>query len=183
SLTRVAMAQREIGLAVGEPPTTRGYTPSTFTLVPRLLERAGNGERGSITGIYTVLVEGDDMNEPVADTSRGTLDGHIVLSRQLAHRAHFPAIDILHSTSRVMPAVVDREHMKMAQALKELYAVYRDAEDLVNIGAYQAGSNPKIDLALQRIDALNAFLRQDMAEHNSLMETLARMKSISEGIL
>lgn len=182
SLTRVAMAQREIGLAVGEPPTTRGYTPSMFSLIPRLLERAGNSDAGSITGIYTVLVEGDDLDEPVADTARGTLDGHIVLSRALAARAHFPAIDVLQSTSRVMPMVVSPEHLQVSQKLKELLAVYRDSEDLIAIGAYQRGTNAKLDAALQRIDAINAFLKQRMDEHTSFQESLTMLQALTRGL-
>ena len=179
SLTRVAMAQREIGLASGEPPTTRGYTPSTFSFIPKLLERAGRAEQGSITAIYTVLVEGDDMDEPVADTARGTLDGHIVLSRQLAARAHFPAIDVLQSTSRVMPAVVSRDHLQQAQALKELMAVYRDAEDLIAIGAYQKGTNPTLDLAISRMESINQYLKQSMFEHTTFDETRSMLDQLA----
>ncbi len=182
SLTRVAMAQREIGLAVGEPPTTRGYTPSMFSLIPRLLERAGNNERGSITGIYTILVEGDDFDEPVADTARGTLDGHIVLSRELAAKAHFPAIDILQSTSRVMPMVVSREHLENAQLLRELLAVYRENEDLINIGAYQKGSHPKIDQAIDHIDRIHQYLRQRMDEFSPFEQTLAQLETLVQGL-
>ncbi len=182
SLTRVAMAQREIGLAAGEPPATRGYTPSMFSLIPRLLERAGNSDRGSVTGIYTVLVEGDDMDEPVADTARGTLDGHIVLSRALAARAHFPAIDVLHSTSRVMPRVVSPEHLRAAQRIRELMAVYREAEDLINIGAYQQGSQPRIDEAIARIDAIRSYLQQGMQEFSPFEETVARLFRLIEGL-
>ncbi len=182
SLTRVAMAQREIGLAVGEPPTTRGYTPSMFSLIPRLLERAGNSEHGSITGIYTILVEGDDFDEPVADTARGTLDGHIVLSRELAAKAHFPAIDVLQSTSRVMPMVVSREHLEQARMVRELLAVYRENEDLINIGAYQKGSHPRIDLAIEHIDRIHGFLRQPMDEFSSFEQTLTQLKSLVQGM-
>ncbi len=182
SLTRVAMAQREIGLAAGEPPTTRGYTPSTFSFIPRLLERAGRSATGSITGIYTVLVEGDDMDEPVADTARGTLDGHIVLSRSLAARAHFPAIDVLQSTSRVMPMVVSQEHLQRAQAIKELMSVYRDAEDLIAIGAYQKGSNPRIDAAISRMDQINRYLKQSMFEHTAFEDNLAMLEKLAQGL-
>ncbi|UZN22963.1 flagellar protein export ATPase FliI [bacterium 3DAC] len=178
SVTRFAMAQREIGLSAGEPPTTRGYTPSVFGLLPRLLERGGASERGSITVISTVLVEGDDMNEPVADTVRSIIDGHIVLSRKLAHRSHYPAIDVLQSVSRVMPDVVTREHMELAMKIREILAIYRDAEDLINIGAYSMGTNPKIDYALNKIDQINEFLRQDIYEKTSLPETIEWMKRI-----
>ena len=168
------------GLSAGEPPTTRGYTPSVFGLLPRLLERGGASENGSITVISTVLVEGDDMNEPVADTVRSIIDGHIVLSRRLAHRSHYPAIDVLQSVSRVMPDVVSEEHMQLAMRLREILAVYRDAEDLINIGAYSMGSNPKIDYAIKKIDAINEFLRQGVYEKTSLEETIAWMKRILE---
>lgn len=182
SLTRVAMAQREIGLAAGEPPTSRGYTPSTFSLLPRLIERAGNSEHGSITGIYTVLVEGDDINDTVGDTARGILDGHIVLSRELAARAHYPAIDILNSASRVMPSVVDGEHLAARNALAELLAIYRRAEDLINIGAYSRGTNPKIDLAIDRIEAINALLKQDMMDYTSFAETRHALRILAQQI-
>jgi flagellum-specific ATP synthase len=165
SATRFAMAQREIGLALGEPPTTKGYTPSAFTLLPKLLERAGTGNGdGSITGLYTVLVEGDDPNEPIADAARSILDGHIVLSRDLAMQNHFPAIDILSSISRLMDDLVDARHRQSAGRFKETLATFRKAEDLINIGAYVAGSNPKIDYAVKMIDRINAFLRQDIDE-------------------
>ncbi len=164
SVTRVAMAQREIGLAVGEPPTTRGYTPSVFALLPRLLERAGSGSRGSITGIFTVLVDGDDMNEPIGDAVRGILDGHIVLSRKLAQANHFPAIDILHSVSRVMPRLISPEKRAIADEARSLLAAYRDAEDLIRIGAYQKGSNAAIDRAVVASEGLTAFLRQRVHE-------------------
>ena len=164
SVTRVAWAQREIGLASGEPPTTRGYTPSVFAVLPQLLERAGTSAKGSITGLYTVLVEGDDMNEPVADTARGILDGHIVLRRELAARNHYPAIDVLSSVSRVMPDVTTREHRDNAGKLRDVLATYASSEDLINIGAYAHGSNPKIDYSLSKIDAVNGFLRQRVDE-------------------
>ncbi|MCM3746010.1 flagellar protein export ATPase FliI [Paenibacillus pasadenensis] len=172
SVTRYAMAQREVGLAVGEPPATRGYTPSVFAGLPKLLERAGTGPTGSITAFYTVLVDGDDMNEPVADAVRGILDGHIVLSRDLAHKGHFPAIDVLSSVSRVMNEIVDEEHRSAASELKKLLAVYRDSEDLINIGAYQSGSNPEIDEAISQIGVIHAFTRQKTNEKADYKETL-----------
>jgi flagellum-specific ATP synthase len=179
SVTRFAMAQREIGLALGEPPTTKGYTPSTFTLLPKLLERAGtNNGRGSITGLYTVLVEGDDTNEPIADAARSILDGHIVLSRELAMQNHYPAIDVLGSISRVMEDVVDASQRQNAGRFKETLAVYRKAEDLINIGAYTAGSNPKIDHAIRMIERINAYLRQDIGETVSLAESVAQLNSL-----
>lgn len=171
SLTRFALAQREVGLAIGEPPTTRGYTPSVFALLPRFLERAGTtSHRGSITGLYTVLVEQDDMNEPVADSSRAVLDGHIVLSRALAERNHYPPVDPLQSISRLMIDVVVPEHWRAARSVQEVLAVYRQAEDLINIGAYREGSNSRIDNALRRIDAINHFLVQDRDESASYEE-------------
>ncbi|MCA9733264.1 MAG: FliI/YscN family ATPase [Deferribacteres bacterium] len=180
SLTRVAMAQREIGLSVGEPPTTRGYTPSTFSMMPKLLERAGTNAYGSITGLYTVLVEGDDFNEPVSDTARSILDGHIVLSRRLAARAHYPAIDILESASRVMPFVISDEHLRASQIVRETLAIYSESEDLINIGAYAKGSNPKIDFAINRIDAMNAFLRQKFDEHTGFNDMLQVLRMLSK---
>ena len=179
SLTRVAMAQREIGLAIGEPPTTKGYTPSVFALMPRLLERAGSGERGSITGLYTVLVEGDDMDEPVADTARSILDGHLVLSRKLAARGHYPAIDVLQSISRVKNEVTSQEHQKFTTGIVELMAVYEEAEDLINIGAYVPGSNPKIDEAVEKIGSIRSFLRQGVTEASSFAESLAGLREIA----
>jgi flagellum-specific ATP synthase len=165
SVTRFAMAQREVGLAIGEPPTTRGYTPSVFGLLPRLLERAGtDAGEGSITGLYTVLVEADDMNDPIGDAVRSILDGHIVLSRPLAARNHYPAIDVLSSASRVMVDVVDKEHRQAAGQVRELLAVYRKAEDLINIGAYQKGANATIDRAVAQIDGINGMLRQEFDE-------------------
>jgi len=169
SITRVAMAQREIGLASGEPPTTKGYPPSVFARMPRLLERAGKTEKGSITGLYTVLVENDDMNDPVADTVRSIIDGHIVLSRSLANRNHYPAVDVLESVSRVMPNVLSAQERQIAQKAREILATYRESEDLINIGAYAKGSNPKLDNAIDKIDALNDFLTQDM--HQSDFDT------------
>lgn len=171
SVTRIAMAQREIGLAIGEPPTTRGYTPSVFAMLPKLLERSGASSKGSITGLYAVLVEADDMDEPVSDAVRSILDGHIVLSRKLAARNHYPAVDVLESISRLMTDVVDPNHLKAARTLLEHLAVYRDAEDLINIGAYVAGSNSKIDLALEKIDAIHTFLKQDLYERGDYQES------------
>lgn len=178
SITRFAMAQREVGLAVGEPPVTRGYTPSVFSIMPKLLERAGTSDVGSITGMYTVLVDGDDMNEPVADTVRGILDGHIVLSRNLANKNHYPAIDVLASISRVMPNIIDREQKQCANEIKSLLAVYKEAEDLINIGAYTRGSNIKIDRAIDKIDQINSFLRQETDQNIELDEVLTTIKSI-----
>ncbi len=178
SVTRFAMAQREVGLTVGEPPATRGYTPSVFALLPRLLERAGTSAKGSITGIYTVLVDGDDMNEPIADAVRSILDGHIVLSRNIAAQNHFPAIDVLASVSRVMSAVVPDDHMAANRKLRALMAVYKEAEDLIHIGAYAKGSSKKIDEAVQKIDAINDFLCQGVFEVQSFEETIKRLENI-----
>ena len=172
SLTRVAMAQREIGLAVGEPPTTKGYTPSVFALLPKLLERAGATKRGSITGLYTVLVEGDDTNEPIADAARAILDGHIVLSRRLATQGHYPAMDVLESISRVMIDVVDEKHLTASRILRELLATYRESEDLIHIGAYVKGSSTRIDRAIEKVPAINTFLRQDIGERAAFEDTL-----------
>jgi flagellum-specific ATP synthase len=168
SLTRFALAQREIGLAAGEPPTTRGFPPSVFALLPRLVERAGRSARGSITGFYSVLVEGDDSNEPISDAVRGLLDGHTWLSRRLAGRGHYPAIDILESLSRLMPAVAPREQLDAAARIRELLASYRDHEDLISIGAYRRGSNPVVDLAIDLRDEINAYLCQRVAEPSSV---------------
>ncbi|MBX7115538.1 MAG: FliI/YscN family ATPase [Myxococcaceae bacterium] len=177
SLSRVSMAQREIGLAAGEPPTSKGYPPSVFAALPRLLERAGNDEgQGSITGLYTVLAEGDDLSDPVADAARAALDGHIVLSRKLASAGHFPAVDVLSSISRVMTDVVTGEHGDLALGLREVLATYREAADLVDVGAYVPGSNPKVDHALKCLPAVNAFLRQKPNEHFRLTETLAQLR-------
>ncbi|MDE7209939.1 MAG: flagellar protein export ATPase FliI [Lachnospiraceae bacterium] len=178
SLTRFSMAQREIGLASGEPPVSRGYPPSVYSEMPKLLERAGNGATGSITGLYTVLVDGDDFNEPIADTARGILDGHIILSRSLAHKNHYPAIDILQSISRVMSSIADREHKAAAGQMKMVMATYQDAEDLINIGAYKAGSSKSIDYAISKIDAVNSFLCQGTDEKISLEDTLAQLEEI-----
>jgi flagellum-specific ATP synthase len=168
SLTRFALAQREIGLAAGEPPTTRGYPPSVFALLPKLVERAGRSPQGSITAFYTVLVEADDPNEPISDTVRGLLDGHLWLSRKIAERGHYPAIDVLASLSRLMPDVTSEEHLQAAQFVRALLAAYRDHEDLISIGAYRRGSHATVDLAIDMQEALKAFLRQRVAERSSL---------------
>lgn len=162
NMTRFCMAQREIGLATGEPPVTRGYPPSVYAELPKVLERAGNSEKGSITGLYAVLVDGDDFNEPISDTARGILDGHIVLSRKLGHKNHYPAIDVLQSISRCMSGIASKEHKKAAGKLKNVLATYNEAEDLINIGAYRAGSNPEIDYAISKIRQVNEFLQQDV---------------------
>lgn len=178
SLTRFAMAQREIGLAVGEPPVARGYTPSIYAELPKLLERSGNFERGSITGVYTVLVEGDDTNEPIADTVRGILDGHIVLSRKLANANHFPAIDVSASISRLMVEIVSPKHRALASKLRDILSVYEKNEDLLSIGAYKAGTNPRLDYAISKIDQINAFLMQGINESFSYDESLHQLESI-----
>ncbi|ABZ84780.1 flagellar protein export ATPase flii, putative [Heliomicrobium modesticaldum Ice1] len=178
SVTRFAMAQREVGLAVGEPPATRGYTPSVFAMLPKLLERSGTSDKGTITGLYTVLVDGDDMNEPIADAVRGILDGHIVLSRDLAAQNHYPAIDILSSVSRVMIELVSKEHRDAAAQLRSVLATYREAKDLIDIGAYQKGANPQIDYSLKKIDACREFLRQDIFEAIPFDETIGRLRDI-----
>ncbi len=178
SLTRFAMAQREIGLAIGEPPVARGYTPSIYAEMPKLLERSGNFERGSITGVYTVLVEGDDTNEPIADTVRGILDGHIVLSRALANANHYPAIDVGASISRLMVEIVGEEHKRLASRLRDIMSVYEKNSDLVAIGAYKAGTNRKLDFALTKIDGINQFLMQGVNEAFSYEETLQQMEQI-----
>lgn len=178
SVTRFAMAQREIGLAIGEPPATRGYTPSVFALLPRLLERAGAGEQGAITALYTVLVEGDDMNEPVADAVRGILDGHVVLSRQLAHFNHYPAIDVLESVSRLVRDVCSPEEVALAARAREELALYRKNEDLISIGAYQKGANAALDHAISLHDPLRQFLRQGTHEHSARPQTFAQLKQI-----
>ena len=178
SLTRFAMAQREIGLATGEPPVARGYTPSIYAEFPKLLERSGKFEKGSITGIYTVLVEGDDTNEPIADTVRGILDGHIVLSRKLANENHFPAIDIGASISRLMVNIVPEEHQRLAAKMRDLLSVYNKNEDLISIGAYKAGTNPRLDTAVGKIDAVNEYLMQRIADNFSIEEDLAAMRKI-----
>lgn len=180
SLTRFSMAQREIGLAAGEPPVSRGYPPSVYSEMPKLLERAGKGAVGSITGLYTVLVDGDDFNEPITDTARGILDGHIVLSRKIAAKGHYPAIDVLSSISRVMSSIVTKEQKKFAAELKMVMATYNESEDLINIGAYKAGANKNIDYAIEKIDAVNTFLCQGTDEKFTFEETLAALKSIFE---
>lgn len=182
SVTRFAMAQREVGLAVGEPPATRGYTPSVFALLPRLLERSGMGPSGSITAFYTVLVEADDMNDPIADTVRGILDGHIVLSRDLASRAHYPAIDILESVSRLMPEIITGDQFKKAMSAKEKMAVYKQSEDLINIGAYIKGANPGIDDAINCYSTIIDFLRQDMNQGFSYEETIELLNNIIDNL-
>ncbi|MCC8028162.1 MAG: FliI/YscN family ATPase [Clostridium sp.] len=179
SLTRYAMAQREIGLAIGEPPIARGYTPSIYAEFPKLLERSGNFHKGSITGVYTVLVEGDDTNEPIADTVRGILDGHIVLSRQLANENHFPAIDIGASISRLMVEIVSREHQRTASRLRNLLSIYQKNADLISIGAYKKGNNPALDEAVSKMESINAFLRQDIWERFSYEEALSIMEKIT----
>ncbi len=179
SVTRFAMAMREVGLAIGEPPTTKGYTPSVFATLPKLLERAGSFKgAGSITGLYTVLVEGDDMNEPVADAVRSILDGHIVLSRKLAAANHYPCIDILNSASRVMRDIVSEEHHKYSGRIREVLATYQEAEDLINIGAYSSGSNPDIDYSLTKINEVKRFLRQGMNEAVDFPSTLQQMSEL-----
>ncbi|MEJ6950215.1 flagellar protein export ATPase FliI [Natronospora cellulosivora (SeqCode)] len=177
SVTRVAMALREVGLAVGEPPATRGYPPSVFAELPKLLERTGKNDKGSITALYTVLVEGDDFNEPISDTVRGILDGHIALSRHLAAKNHYPAIDVLESVSRVMTEIVDKEHLEAASVFKQMLADYNEAEDLINIGAYQSGSNPDVDRALENIDDMKKFLQQGINEELAFEESVKNLKS------
>ena len=180
SLTRFAMAQREIGLATGEPPIARGYTPSIYAEFPKLLERSGNFENGSITGVYTVLVEGDDTNEPIADTVRGILDGHIVLSRKLANSNHYPAIDINASISRLMSAIATPEHKKLAGRLRDLYSLYIQNEDLISIGAYKAGTNPELDYAISKIGQINQFLMQNVEEAFSVDEIVKILRDMLE---
>jgi flagellum-specific ATP synthase len=182
SLTRVAMALREVGLAVGEPPTSRGYTPSVFAFMPKLLERSGTSDTGSITGLYTVLVEGDDMNEPVADMVRGLLDGHIVLSRELAEHNHFPAVDVLASISRLMIQITDPKHREAAGKIRDLIATYKRSEDLINIGAYVPGSNPKLDLAVNLRSEIDALLRQDVHDNAPFGSTVEQMLKLASKI-
>ncbi|NLJ95525.1 MAG: flagellar protein export ATPase FliI [Clostridiales bacterium] len=180
SLTRFSMAQREIGLASGEPPVSRGYPPSVYAEMPKLLERAGNSERGSITGLYTVLVDGDDFNEPITDTARSILDGHIMLSRKLVHKNHYPAIDVLQSISRVMNQVVTSEHKVASGKLKNVLATYEEAEDIINIGAYKKGSNPDIDYAISKIQRVNEFLMQEIDEKLEFDDEVTMLKEIFE---
>jgi len=174
----MAMAQREIGLSAGEPPATRGYPPSVFGLMPRLLERAGTSPHGSITGLYTVLVEGDDMLDPIGDTARSILDGHIVLSRELATSGHFPSIDVLESISRLTPAICSKEQVADARRLRQMLAAHRSVKELVEIGAYVPGADMYADLALARLDQINAFLQQDMDEQTPPAETWARLQEL-----
>ena len=181
SMTRFSMAQREIGLASGEPPVSRGYPPSVYSEMPKLLERAGCSDKGSITGLYTVLVDGDDFNEPITDTARSILDGHIMLDRKLAHKNHYPAIDVLQSISRCMSQIATREHKSYAGRLKNVMATYAEAEDLINIGAYKAGSNPDIDYAVSRIGAVNEFLMQDVSDKFTFEQTVSMLKEIFDG--
>lgn len=178
SLTRIALAQREAGLAVGEPPTTRGYTPSVFSLLPQLLERAGASEKGSITGFYTVLVEGDDFNEPISDCARATLDGHIILSRKLAGLNHYPAIDVLESVSRVMKDIVSKEQSDLSDKVKKVLATYKEAEDLISIGAYSPGSSRKIDYALSRMEKIEDFLKQKIDQRSDFESSLNFLREI-----
>ena len=180
SVTRFALAQREIGLAAGEPPATRGYPPSVFSNLPRLLERSGRTTSGSITGFYTVLVEGDDTNEPVSDAVRGILDGHVVLSRKLAHGGHYPAIDVLASLSRLMPEVSDADHRQSAGQLRQILAAYQQSEDLISIGAYQAGSNSDVDTAIRLREPIQRFLRQSPHEREEISETIRKLKVLCE---
>ena len=180
SLTRFSMAQREIGLASGEPPVTRGYPPSVYSEMPKLLERAGRSDKGSITGLYTVLVDGDDFNEPITDTARSILDGHIMLDRRLAHRNHYPAIDVLQSISRCMSSIASKDHKAAASRLKTVLATYNEAEDLINIGAYKQGSNPNIDYSISKIEAVNEFLCQATDEKFSLEESVKMLEELFE---
>lgn len=181
SVTRVAMAQREIGLAIGEPPATKGYTPSVFAILPRLMERAGTSDKGSITAFYTVLVDGDDFNEPIADTVRGILDGHIVLSRALAHKNHYPAIDILNSVSRLMPTIADKEHIETASKARNMLALYKESEDLINIGAYVKGQNKNLDLAVELQEEINNFLKQKIDESSEFNNSIENLKALMRG--
>ena len=174
------MAQREIGLASGEPPVTRGYPPSVYSEMPKLLERAGTNDKGSITGLYTVLVDGDDFNEPITDTARSILDGHIMLDRKLGHKNHYPAIDVLQSISRGMSSIASKEHKELAGKLKSVLATYNEAEDLINIGAYKAGSNPDIDYAIKKIRQINEFLCQGTDEKFLFDEELQLLEQVFE---
>jgi flagellum-specific ATP synthase len=179
SVTRVAMALREVGLAIGEPPATRGYPPSVFAELPKLLERTGTNDVGSITALYTVLVEGDDFNEPVSDTVRGILDGHISLSRELAESGHYPAVDVLSSVSRIMNDLVEKDHLKASEKIQQWLATYNQSEDLINIGAYEKGSNPEVDKAIEKINQINDFLRQGIEEKANYQDTVKRLKNIA----
>lgn len=181
SVTRVAMAQREVGLAVGEPPATRGYTPSVFAILPSLLERTGTNLKGSITAFYTVLVDGDDMNEPIADTVRGILDGHIVLDRTLANKGQYPAINVLKSVSRLMNHITEPEHVKAAERLRELYYTYAKSEDLINIGAYKRGTSREIDEAIQYEPLITAFLKQGYKDHISMEQAVNELITLANG--
>jgi flagellum-specific ATP synthase len=182
SVTRFCMAQREVGLAIGEPPSTKGYTPSVFALLPKLMERAGNSDKGAITALYTVLVEGDDTNEPIADAARSILDGHIVLNRKLTSRGHYPPIDVLQSLSRTMPLVASEKHVRSARDVRELIAAYNDVEDLVSIGAYKPGTKPLADRAISKWDSINGFLRQDKADGSAYEHTVSALEAISEEV-
>jgi type III secretion protein N (ATPase) len=178
SVTRFARAQREVGLAAGEPPARQGYPPSVFAMLPRLLERSGNSDRGSITALYTVLVSGGDMEEPISDEVRGILDGHIILSRELGARNHWPAIDVLPSLSRVMPMVTDTDHRRAAGKMRELMATYEKQRDLILLGAYQAGTDPRTDEAVAKIEAINTFLKQGTHESSTFEQTKQRLMSV-----
>jgi len=178
SLTRFAMAQREIGLAIGEPPVARGYTPSIYSMLPKLLERSGNFQQGSITGIYTVLVEGDDTDEPISDTVRGIIDGHIVLSRSVAMQNHYPAIDILASISRLMNEIVGQEHLQLAAKLRRILSIYQENKDLITIGAYKSGMNPELDYAVANMGKINNFLQQGVSESFTYQETIESLTGI-----
>lgn len=180
SLTRFAMAQREIGLAIGEPPVSRGYTPSMYAEMPKLLERSGNFDKGSITGVYTVLVEGDDTNEPISDTVRGIVDGHIVLSRKLAMANHYPAIDVLASISRLMNNIAQKDHKQAAGRIRQMMSVYQDNKDLLSIGAYKSGSNPELDDAIRHIDAINGLLQQEVGNKVTFDDTIRQMIELAE---
>jgi flagellum-specific ATP synthase len=181
SVTRVAMAQREIGLATGEPPTTKGYTPSVFSILPKLLERTGTNENGTITAFYTVLVDGDDMNEPIADTVRGILDGHFVMDRKLAEKGQYPAINVLKSISRVMNQITDEEHKRIAQEIRSLISTFEENNELIHIGAYKRGSNPEIDQAISYYPKIQAFLKQDILEYRTRNESIEMMKELLNG--
>jgi flagellum-specific ATP synthase len=180
SATRLAMAQREVGLTIGEPPTSKGYTPSVFSLLQKTMERAGTSEKGSITGLYTILVEGDDLNEPISDAARGILDGHIVLSRKLASMGHYPAIDVLNSISRLKKAVANPEHYKKSMQIQEMLATYKEAEDLISVGAYQKGTNKKIDIAMANIENINDYLTQDIYETDDFETIIEKLSKITD---